>query len=169
MDSNQPIGYLVFAEFPTKCLMKMVLDHFKSIKYHIALSPQQEFERSFPGQTLTHIGHRRYQKYAESNGDYFYVTTFGCWQSDSFVTGELVDDYPNLVSFGMMHSDRDSSQMICKMIPHSTHRTLRYLTISTGAAVTDVAIAKRVCELVLQFPKASTNWWSSCYGIKSER
>lgn len=78
----------------------------------------------------------------------------------SFANYKLDEDYPNLFLLGISYND-ENSPATPQSIPHLTHQTLRFLTVAT-LSVTD-ALARRICELTLQFPEASINWWSSVW------
>ncbi|CCG23529.1 Dnm1 dynamin-related GTPase [Candida orthopsilosis Co 90-125] len=73
---------------------------------------------------------------------------------------QLDTDYPSLIVLGL--SQRVVSmldKMKGKRITQLSHQTVRHVIIGT-AFVTE-KVAKEVCELSLQFPKASINWSSS--------
>lgn len=80
--------------------------------------------------------------------------------ADLFANCKLDYDYPNLVLLAILSHDVDA-ETIAQSIPRSTHHNLRFLTIAT-MSVSD-SLARRICELMLQFPKASINWWSARY------
>ena len=80
---------------------------------------------------------------------------------DTFFTNFQLDaDYPSLIVLGlsqrvvfMLH------KMKGKRITQLSHQTVRHVIIGTDFVTEKVA--KEVCELSLQFPKASINWSSS--------
>lgn len=80
-----------------------------------------------------------------------------------FSNGELETYYPNLQLLGIDYKHWCTTQEILQSIPNAIHQTLRYLTIATPSF--NDALVKRICELPLQFPNASINWWSSYQSV----
>ncbi|KAI5906232.1 hypothetical protein K4G60_g5506 [Candida parapsilosis] len=79
-----------------------------------------------------------------------------------FADYQLSNDFPNLILLGMTSCSKNNPVETCRNNTDSKHRELKFLTIR-AASVSD-SVARKVCELALQFPKASINWWGSCSG-----
>ena len=76
---------------------------------------------------------------------------------------QLDDDFPNLILLAISYPN-NLNRVIHQMITRATHKSLQYFTIST--VISTAALVRRICDLPLQFPRASVNGWQVCNGAR---
>lgn len=82
---------------------------------------------------------------------------------DAFTDLQLDNDYPNLVLLGWCKRERLYFGERDDEMTHLSHRLVRNVIIATYAA--NDKVAREICALTTQFPKASINWWSSLHSM----